>query len=124
MTPSLGEQGFSLIETLVALAVIAGMTGLLFETITVNARFAHDVSRRREATLVAQSLLAQASIPAGMGEPTMDRRLPGLTWRTTRQSARGGARDSSAPLEDVRIDVIDQSDGRRLVSVRTLRLAR
>lgn len=123
MSARAGEGGFSLVETLVSLAVIAAMTALLFEAVGANARHAHELARRRQATMLAHSLLTRAGARGGGGLATAGA-ARGLGWRVVRRPASGGARDSGAPLEEVRIDVIDSSTGRRLASVRTLRLAR
>lgn len=118
------ETGFSLVETLVALAVIAGMAGILFEAVAANAQAASGLARRREAVMLAQSLLAQATMPPGPGELAEKGEWNGLAWRFSRRPIAVGARDSGLPLEEVRIDVVAQPGGRRLVTVRTLRLDR
>lgn len=124
MSPRASEAGFSLVETLVALAVIAGMSGMLFEAISTHAQAADRVARKREAILLARSLLAQATVPQGPGELANTGRWRSLSWRFTRGAVGGGARDSAAALERVRIDVMDRATGRRLVRVQTLRLGR
>ncbi|RIA46319.1 prepilin-type N-terminal cleavage/methylation domain-containing protein [Hephaestia caeni] len=116
------EAGFSLIETLVSLAVIAGMSSLLFESIATHAQAADRVARKREAILLARSLLAQATVPEGPGELADTGRWRDMSWRFTRGAVSGGARDTTVPLQRVRIDVMDGVTGRRLVSVQSLRL--
>jgi len=118
------EAGFSLVETLVALAVIAGMSGMLFESISTQARAADRVARKREAILLARSLLAQAMVPQGPGALAETGRWRDLSWRFTQNAVGGGARDSAAALQRLRIDVMDRATGRRLVGVQTLRLGR
>lgn len=118
------EAGFSLVETLVSLAIIAGMTGLLMESISVNAHTAQTLARRREAALLAQSLLAQATTPAAAAQMGQQGRWRALSWRVGRRAVDAGARASGPPLEEVRIDVADADTGKRLVAVRTLRLGR
>lgn len=124
MTASASEAGFSLIETLIALAVIAGMSALLFDSISANALFAQNLAKRREAVLLAQSLLAQATISTGPVQLADEGNVGTLSWRLSRISRNGGARDSSLPLYEVRIVVAERSTGRELTSVRTLRLGR
>lgn len=118
------SSGFSLVETLVALAVIAAMSALLFEAVSANARFAQATVKRREAILLAQSLLAAATAPGEQRTMAETGNSQGLSWRVTRVLRGGGARDSNFPLEEVRIAVADRATGRDLTSVRTLRLAR
>jgi general secretion pathway protein I len=122
--PRARDAGFSLIEVLVALAVVALMTAVLFETLTRNVRFAQDLGRRREAVLLAQSLLAETGVPPpGTGLQDEGRRGV-LVWRIERRTQPGSARDGRPPLQDVRIDVRDADTGRMLTSVATLRLVR
>lgn len=124
MTRASSEAGFSLVETLVALTVIAGMAGLLFDTIAANARAARQLEQKRAAILLAHSLLAQAALPPGAGELAPEGSAQGLGWRFTHRAFGSGARSVGVPLEEVRIDILDRTSGRRLTSVRTLRLVR
>lgn len=124
MTGRPSEAGFSLVETLVSLAIIAAMTGLLFDAISTNARAAHHLAQKRAAILLARSLLAQAVVPPGPGELAETGRAQGMSWRLVRRSMGGGARDEGVPLEEVHIEVLDPSTGRPLTSVQTLRMAR
>lgn len=124
MNPVPHESGFSLVETLVALAVIASMTGLLFETVSANASFARTVAKKREAMMIAQSLLAQMTVPGGVGAMAEQGSMHGIGWRVIHSRRGGGARDGGAPLEEVRIVVADQATGHDLSNVRTLRLVR
>lgn len=115
-------QGFSLVEALMAVAVIAAMTGLFFDSVGISGFMGQSLARRREAVLLAQSLLdqAQVSMPAGArGEAGS---WHGLDWHVTRRASGGGARASGPPLELVRIEIAER--GRRLASVQTLRLKR
>lgn len=124
MTPAIREQGFSLVEVLVSLAVIAVMSALLFETLSRNLRLAQDMTRRREAVLLAQSLLAEAGVPPpGTGLQDSGRRGP-FAWRIDRRTQQDNARDSAPRLQELRIRVSDAATGRPLTSVATLRLAR
>lgn len=118
------EEGFSLVETLVSMAILAAMVGVFLEVFNANAQAAHKLARRREAVLLAQSLLAHATIQNGP-EQLKDRgQWNGMTWRLSRKPIRKEARASAYPLEEVSIVVVEQSNGRRLTSVQTLRLAR
>lgn len=117
------EAGFSLIETLVALAILAAMAGVVYAAIGANARAAAGMRQRREAILLAQSLLAQATIAAGPYRLGERGREGALTWRATVRRAAQGAREGGPALEDVAVEVRG-ADGRRLASARTLRLDR
>ncbi|ATY34228.1 type II secretion system protein [Sphingomonas psychrotolerans] len=116
-------SGFSLVETLVALAVIAAMSALLFEMVSANAGFAQATAKRREAVLLAESLLAATTAPSDSHTVADTGKARGFNWRITRARRGGGARDTGIPLEEVRITVTDGTTGRSLTSVQTLRLA-
>lgn len=128
MSAPRSETGFSLVETLVALAIIAAMAGILFAAIATHARAAQHIAEKRVAILLAQSLLAQAMVAPGPGAlPDAGRSTAGaftLSWRLSRRAIGQDARDEGAPLEEVRLDLFDAATARRLTSVRTLRLAR
>lgn len=129
MTRRRDEQGFSLVESLVALAIVAAMAGMLFDTLGSQALATHDLARRREAVLLAQSLLAQSLLPGAAIDPGGGRledtgTWHGLVWRHSRRPLDGGARGSAPRLEEVSIEVADRTTGRRLASVQTLQLAR
>ncbi len=118
------EAGFSLVETLVAFAIIAAMSSVYFQAVSANAQFAQNITRRREAVLLAQSLLAAAAAPNDSNRMADKGTTQGLIWQVTRANRGGGARDTSVPLEEVQIVITDRSTGRMLTRVRTLRLAR
>ncbi|WP_137861284.1 MULTISPECIES: prepilin-type N-terminal cleavage/methylation domain-containing protein [unclassified Sphingomonas] len=122
--PAGASAGFSLVETLVALAVIAMMSGLFFDSIGTNANLSRTVAARREAVLLAQSLLAAATAPSDSRNVADSGSSRNLRWRITRLSRGGDARDGGIPLEEVRIEIADRTTGRPLTSVHTLRLAR
>lgn len=124
MTATRAEAGFSLVETLVALAVIAAMAGMAFQTMGSAAQAGATLAQRREAMLLAQSLLAQAGVRAAAARLADRGRWNDLVWRIERRAAPANARDSGPGLEAMRIEIADAATGRRLASVRTLRLAR
>ncbi|MDF0487771.1 hypothetical protein PX554_06485 [Sphingomonas sp. H39-1-10] len=124
MKPEAPETGFSVVEALVALAIIAAMTSLLFEAISTSARAHTKIADKREAILLAQSLLAQATISQGVGDLPPSGQTNRFRWRVTNRIIDGGARDTGVPLQEVKIDVADRGSGQSLVRVQTLRLER
>lgn len=122
MTARTSEAGFSLVETLVSLAVIAGMSAMLFESVSMHALAGDRTSQKRDAILLARSLLAHASIASGPGELADSGRQGDLAWRYTHRPVRSEARDLAAALQHIRIDVLDRETGRSLIRVETLRL--
>ena len=118
------EAGFSLVETLIALTIVAAMTGLYAECVGAYARTARLADQRRDAILLAQSLLAEAT-ERRTGATTPQRgRQQGLAWQVRRRAVGQGAREGGAPLREVMVDVADAGTGRRLARVRTLELDR
>ncbi len=124
MTPRGSEAGFSLVESLVALAVIASMASLLFEAVSINARAAQHVAQKRAAIMLARSLLAQAVLPSGPDQLEETGQSNDMSWRLSRRSIDRGARNEDVPLEEVRIDINERATGRSLTTIRTLRLTR
>lgn len=118
------EAGFSLVETLIALAIVAAMTGLYAECVGAYSRTVRLADQRRDAILLAQSLLAEATERrVGAAIPQAGRQQ-GLTWQVRRRAIAQGARDSGVPLREVAVEVTDAATGRRLALVRTLELDR
>jgi Tfp pilus assembly protein PilV len=118
------ESGVSLVEALVALAIIAALAAALAGTLADHARLQRALADRRSALLVAQSALAR--IEAG------DRADSGsdgaLTWHAAFEPYDAGgnvgagvANGIDLPLEQVRVDVDDAAQ-HRLVTLRTVRI--
>jgi len=115
------EGGFALAETLVALAVIATMTALFYDSIVVDARATQMAAARRGAALVARSVLDAVSAP---GATPLEGRQGEFVWRAQISSFEQGARDSGPPLELVSVSVTQPPSDRPLVRLQTLRLGR
>ena len=71
------SAGFSLIETLIALAIVAAMTAALVGTTGQDARTRLAVQHRREAVLLAQSALDQMAD----ANAASNGQWQGYTWR-------------------------------------------
>jgi len=113
------EQGFSLVEVLVALAIIAAMSAVTFEAIAQDARARSMVRLRREALLVARSQLDRA-----VAGDFADRGRSGqLVWRTERNAYGHTDPFDRNPLEEVTVTVEDRAS-KPLVSLATVRIRR
>ena len=96
-----GEAGFSLIEMLIALAIVTAMTGALVGTVGQDARARLAVQQRREALLVAQSVLDQM---ADANAP-LEGRWRGYGWRVLRQPYLLADPLDRHPLEQITVSV-------------------
>ena len=118
------EQGFALAETLVAAAIMAGMTALLYESIALNARASRLAEQRRAAVVVAQSALALASTsvpPAELQDlPIQHGYVATLDVGAYDTNARSGG----PPLEHIVVTVTHPPEAALLARLETLRLKR
>ena len=117
------ENGFSLIETLIATAIIAGMLGAVFQVIETGARQMRAVEQRRVAILVAQSQLAavDAAQSSSFGETRGV--TDGVRWRIE-VARRPQTIASAAQLDDITVTTGLDSDGRDQFVLKTIRVAR
>jgi general secretion pathway protein I len=116
-------NGFALIETLIAIAIIAGMLGVTYQVIESGARQTRRVEDHRLAVLIAQSQLA--SVGAAQNNAFGESRgvTDGIRWRIAITPYRSGTA-SAAKLEQVSVTTGLDSDGRDLFVLRTIRVAR
>jgi general secretion pathway protein I len=108
-----GSAGFSLLELLVALAIMSMALGLLYQASTGALRGVGDLQTQQRANLLAQSILdARDAVPvAGWNESG---RAANMTWQVTSAPYPTAiARQSPAvpPLHEVRVLV--KWEGRR-----------
>lgn len=124
MIPRRGEQGFSLVETLIAAAVIASAMAMTYKAIAQNAQAARLAAERRLAAMVGRSALDLVT-GAGTGTALPQRgEQAGLLWRARVQPYAGGARDSGPPLLHVSVTVTKPGAARPLLRLETLKLER
>jgi type II secretory pathway pseudopilin PulG len=124
MTARRKEQGFALAETLVAVAILAGMTALLYDSIASNARVSRLAEQRRAAVVVAQSALALATTSVPPRElldlPTQHGYVATLAVGAYDTNARSGG----PPLEHIVVTVTHPPEAALLARLETLRLKR
>jgi prepilin-type N-terminal cleavage/methylation domain-containing protein len=124
-SPAPTERGFSLVETLIATAVIATMTALVFQGISVNAGTTRMIADRRGAVLVAKSALDMSTVSemadGGVGARTG---VSGVfRWRITEQPYPNSL--GTAPtLHLITVTVSRVGVEKPLVQLRTLRIVR
>lgn len=114
-----GDEGFALLEALVALAVFAAMTGMFVEVVHSSTSARREAAQRRAALMVAQSRLAQAQ-ETGAADPSGSDGE--FRWRT--EVSRTAGVQSGPGLELVTVTVAERARNRTLVTLKTLRLAR
>lgn len=119
-----GELGFSLIEALIALAIIAATTGALVETVAADAHVRFVLQQRREALLIAQSAIDRAK--GGEAVSAGHSQMPGsgLSWQIDREPYEGSAAPliASIRLEQLTVTVEDASR-HQLARLTTIRIA-
>ena len=117
------SHGFALAEALVALAIVALLSGLLFGVIRSSAAAQSGLMDRRIALLVAQSALAQAQALPGSGAERSDGEDMRFSWQIERGPAAGDIR-SAIPMERITVYVRGRDTGRMLAELTDVRLAR
>jgi len=133
LTTGKNQRGFTLVEVLVAFAILAVMLGVLYQTFSSGLDTTGRAERRAHAALHAQSVLAAvgAEDPLAEGE-TFGDLAGGYRWRTVIQPHESAAAlvsvDKDAAGKAVAFDVTvtvswdASSGGEGSVSLTTLRL--
>ena len=122
MRPREGSAGFTLVETLIALAIIAAALGGTLQVVAAQARTTRAVDDRRMAMLVAQSQLAAIAAAADSGQFTARGRTSGVAWRV--DIAPYQTSYTYPRVELITVAAGAGSAGRPLVTLHSLRLAR
>lgn len=123
------SRGFTLIEVLVALAVLALALGVLFQIFSTGLNNSRVAEAYAKATLLAQSKLASLGIEEPLGEGQNTGRFDEqFGWRVDVHSHEREERPVGqvAPLEPYEVVVTvywGETDEERSVSLTTLRLA-
>lgn len=115
-SPACGRSvaGFTVIETLVALTLLAAVAGLLMATLGAGSRLVRDVHENELALWLARSRLVEAAAYPDRPPPEDDRpdRYEGVDYKT-----RIEYREVS-PLPDVEVDKVARE--LRLIEIRVL----
>ena len=115
-----GQSGFSLVETLIATAIIAGMTMMAFQTISANAQATRLMIDRRAAVLVAKSALDSAIGSTDMARTGVS---GALQWRLSVEPYQPRA-NGAPPLDRVTVIVASAQSGRSVLRLSSLRVGR
>jgi hypothetical protein len=111
------ECGFSLVEALIALAIIATMTAVLVETATRSAITRAAVRERREALLIAQSALDNTYDPVSADNGSWRQ----YSWQITRQASGTSDPLDAHPLELMTV-LVSTGERSNIVRLSTLRM--
>lgn len=115
--PAPEEAGFSLVEALVALAIIAATVSAFLVTLGQDAKLEGAASKRSVAVMVARSALDRAM----GGDDTPSGRDQGLAWQVSRQPHGLADPLDRVKLEDVVVTV--SSDGTApIVTLKSIRV--
>ncbi len=117
------QRGFSLLEVLVAFAIMSLSIGLLYQAMGSNARQTADMAARERAALLAESLLALHTVvpPQGISEQGES---AGMAWQARSApfaTEAGIAHPDAPPLHEVQITVLWGDAPPRELTLRTLR---
>ena len=112
------ERGFMLVEALVSLAIVAMMAGLVFETISQLGNTAARASQQREATLLARSILAAASVDTPSPAIPASGTDGDLAWSIANQPYPG---EGGRALYKMTVTISRRADGRALTRLAGLK---
>jgi general secretion pathway protein I len=120
------SSGFTLIETVVALAILALALGVVYESFGWSLRRTSAVEKREAAWLTAQSVLAEIR-----GRPFLQlgsergEEHPGLRWEA-RMTSHDAAIDPDSSLKPVEVTIdVSWGDGdARRVTLRSIEIGR
>lgn len=121
---SASEAGFTLVEVIVALAILSASLGVLLGMISSGLLRTSSAERMVEAGSLAQSLLAEigADYPVMTGE-RVGEFANGYRWHLKMQPTADGNQSGPASLYQVSADVEwDEGTERRLFRLNTLRI--
>lgn len=117
-----GEQGFALVEAMIALAIVAGMSVLFFQTLSGSVQVAERIEIRRIAVLIAQSQLAAAEV--GAIRSGDEGESAGLHWSLSVEPWDQTARSGGLQLQRQQVSVSLPGKSRPILVLDSLRASR
>lgn len=111
--------GFTLLEVLIALAILSVALGALYQTFSTSLTHQATAVREAEQSATAQSILARVGgdLPIEPGERSG--RVDGVTWRLTMTQRPAAAATSVHAFE---VTLVLAAEGEQPVTLRTTRL--
>lgn len=117
------EGGYLLLEALVALAIVAMMSTLVFVTIAQMSNTATLMAERRRALLLARSVLAAATVDSRTRAIASQGANGDLAWSVSSDSWRPD-NIGSLSLAKVTVTISDRSKGTRLARLTGVKVLR
>jgi type II secretion system protein I len=114
------DDGFTVVEALVAIAIVAAMTGAMFQVIATNASTARAVTERRLALLVAQSVIDLAIVQGTRSRAAERGSTAGMTWVATSQPHGSDGFGGNLRTEHLQVSVWNRNNPSPLVTLKTL----
>jgi prepilin-type N-terminal cleavage/methylation domain-containing protein len=113
-----GQDGFTLVETLVALVILGLASGLLVQSISLASGQIKTANRQQAAELLAVAILAE--LPAAAEAEGADA-ASGLYWQSARNAQERMAEEAKrAGLELVRIEVRPEKSAAPILVLKTV----
>ncbi len=103
--PAASEGGFALAEALIALAILAVMLGVTFQTLSTMAHARRTLVDERRAALLAQSLMARVGTDIALAPGSTGGVTGGMSWRIDIDRYQGGAQFANGAQRLLRVDV-------------------
>jgi general secretion pathway protein I len=119
------EDGFSLVEALVALAVLASVASVALMVLASNAQRGDQATARLRATLAAEAILNRVGLDVALKQQSLSGRLvDGSRWEVliAPYKEEGLAEDRFSPLLEVEVAVTPKRWPAQAVRLKTLRL--
>ena len=115
------ENGYAIAEALIALTIIALMTGLVFQSMSQLGGMTAKTGERRHAYLLARSIMASTTVASQVAPMPPSGVDNGLAWRVTYAPFRSEL-GSGLALEQVSVMVADEETGRPLALLDSLKV--
>lgn len=120
---STARAGFTLLEVLIALTILAVSVGVLFTSFSMTADGTRVAQRDIEVASAAQSVLARVGVDIPLRPGEQSGRVGELDWIVTIAPYSGDVDTSASSVIAFEISLKIQMDGTDALSLKTLRLA-